>query len=77
MLHYKLNDAVGFSDIILNQNTYNVYNNFSGSGTTGTLTDLSEMFYGNVVRREVLTPNDTSINNFRTSLGSKGVYGHR
>jgi len=77
VLHYKLNDAVGFTDIIQNQNTYVVYNNFSGSGTTGTITNLSETFYGNVVRREVMTPNDTSLNSFKTSLGGHGVYGHR
>ena len=77
VLHYKLDDPVGFTDIIQNQNTYAVYNNFSGSGTTGTLTNLSEIFYGNVVRREVMTPNDTSVNNFKTALGSHGVYGHR
>lgn len=77
VLHYKLNQPIGLTDVILNQDTYIVYNNYAGSGTTGTLTNLSETFNGHVVRREVMTPNDTSVNNFKVSLGSHGVYGHR
>jgi len=77
VLHYKLNQPIGLTDAILNQDTYTVYNNYAGSGTTGTLTNLSETFNGHVVRREVMTPNDTSVNNFKASLGSHGVYGHR
>lgn len=77
VLHYKLNDPVGFTDIILNRDTYTVYNNYAGSGTTGSLTNLNEYYNGTVVRREVMTPNDTSVNNFRNSLGSHGVCGHR
>ena len=77
VLHYKLNQPIVLTDAILNQDTYTVYNNYAGSGTTGTLTNLSETFNGHVVRREVMTPNDTSVNNFKASLGSHGVYGHR
>lgn len=77
VVHYKLDDAVGFTDIIKNQNDYVVYNNFSSSGTTGNLVNLSEYYNGTVVRRETLVPNDSSISNFRNSLGSHGVYGHR
>lgn len=77
VLHYKLNQPIGLTDIILNQDTYAVYNNYASSGTIGTLTNLSETFNGHVVRREVMTPNDTSVNNFKSALGSHGVYGHR
>lgn len=77
VLHYKFDQTIGYTDIAQNPTTYVVYNNYSGSGTTGTLTNLSETFNGSIVRREVMTPNDTSVNNFKSSLGSHGIYGFR
>ena len=76
VLHYKMDQLFGLTDIIVNPATYGVYNNYSSSGTTGSLTNLNETFHGAVVRRETMTPNDSSITTFRTNLHSHGVYGH-
>ena len=76
VLHYKMDQLFGLNDIIVNPTTYGVYNNYNSSGTTGSLTNLNETFHGAVVRRETMTPNDSSITTFRTNLHSHGVYGH-
>lgn len=76
ILHYPLNINRPLTNLNKNS-TYTVYNNYSGSGTTGTLTKLDEKFLGCDVYRLTMTPNSTSVGNFQTSLWSHGVYGFR
>ena len=77
ILHYKLDELSTGLNNLAQTGSMSVYNNYSGSGTTGTLTKLNENFNGAPVYRLVMTPNDTSLSNFKTTLGSHGVYGFR
>lgn len=72
VLHYKLDQPVGLIDLA--KKTIGVYNNYSSSGTTGTLTALSETYEGYTIYRENMTPNDSSISNFKGTLHSHGIY---
>jgi hypothetical protein len=71
-LHYQLN-AARF-DNLLGRNEMYVYNNYSGSGTTGSLVDTGEKFMGETVYRLTMTPNSSSLNSFKTEMGSHGIH---
>lgn len=73
VLHYKLNQNLGLTDIITGQDTYSIYNNY---GVSASITNLSETYQGHIVRREVMTPTSYSVSNFQSSLYSHGVRGH-
>ena len=75
VLHYKLDTPTGLTD--LGGKTYTVYNNYASSGTTGSITSISETYLGYQVYRETMRPNSSSISNFQTSLYSHGVYNSR
>lgn len=71
-IHYQLN-AARFENL-LGRNEMHVYNNYSGSGTTGSLVDTGEKFMGETVYRLTMTPNSSSLNSFKTEMGSHGIH---
>lgn len=74
--HYKLDTPWSINNLVRNS-TYNVYNNYSSSGTTGTIVKLNERYNGCDVYRLTMTPNETSLSNFQTVLYSHGIMGFR
>jgi hypothetical protein len=77
VLHYKLDDTIGFTDLITRGTTWTIYNNHNNTNMPSTLVDTGNMYNGDKVYRETCTPTDNSINSIRTSLGSHGVYNWR
>lgn len=71
-IHYQLN-AARFENL-LNRNEMYVYNNYAGSGTTGSIVDTGEKFMGEKVYRLTMTPNSSSVGSFQTEMGSHGIY---
>ena len=74
--HYKLDTPFTITNLARNS-TYVSYNNYSGSGSTATLTDTGRRYNGCKIYRLTYTPNDTSLNHVRTALTSHGIYGFR
>ena len=74
VLHYKLNQKIPLTNLKKNS-TYNVYNNFTKSGTTGSLTKLNEQFQGCDVYRLTMTPDSSRVSHFQNTLHSHGIYG--
>ena len=74
-LHYQLN-AARFDNLLGRHEMY-VYNNYSGSGTTGSIVDTGEKFMGEKVYRLTMTPNSSSLNSFKTEMGSHGIHAPR
>lgn len=76
VLHYPLNDKRSLTNLSKNA-TYSVYNNFSSSGTTGSIVKLNEKYQGCDVYRLTMTPDSTRVDSFKTTLHSHGIYGFR
>lgn len=74
--HYKLDTPMNIDNLVRNL-AYSVYNNFSSSGTTGSLIKLAERYNNCDVYRLTMTPNETSLSSFKTTLHGHGIYGFR
>lgn len=74
--HYKLDTPMDIDNLVRNL-AYSVYNNFSSSGTTGSLIKLAERYNNCDVYRLTMTPNETSLSSFKTTLHGHGIYGFR
>lgn len=71
--HYPMNQSLYYTNLVKNS-TYTIYNNYK---VPSTLVKLDEKFQGCDVYRLTQTPDATSISDFRSALGSHGVYGFR
>ena len=71
VLHYPLNKNTTYTSLIDKTANYNIYNNYK---VTASLTATGETYLGSPVRRLSMTPDDNHLSNFKTSLGSHGVY---
>jgi len=74
-LHYQMKSS-RFENL-LSPHEMGVYNNYGGSGTTGSLVDTGEKFMGETVYRLTMTPNSSSLNSFKTEMGSHGIHSAR
>ena len=75
VVHYKLDQQYGLKmQNIPMATNFSVYNNFAGSGTTGTLTKQSSTYQNAFQYLLKMTPNDTSLSSFQTTLHSHGVH---
>lgn len=76
VVHYKLDTPFSITNLTRNS-TYVVYNNFSSSGSTATLTDTGEMYDNCKIYRLTYTVDSSHVNHVQTALTSHGIYGFR
>lgn len=75
VLHYQLNKAFSIDNLVRND-TYVVYNNFSGE-CPASLTATGEVYNGCNVYRLSYTPSSNTLSSVQTQLFSHGIYGFR
>ena len=73
VLHYKLDDVIGFTDLTSRGASYNIYNNH-GANMPATLVNTGKFYNDDIVFRETCTPTDNSLSSIRNDLWSHGVY---
>lgn len=73
VLHYKLNDNVGFTDLIARNIQPTIYNNHNNTNMPSTLVK-NGAYNGDIIWRETCTPTDNSLNSIKTTLHSHGIY---
>ena len=71
-LHYQMNSA-RFDNLLPRDEMY-VYNNYGGSGTTGSIAPTGEEFMGSKVYRLTMTPNASSLDSFKTQQWGHGIH---
>ena len=74
ILHYKLDDAVGFTDLISRGTSWNIYNNHNNTNMPSTLVNTGNFYNEDIVYRETCTPTANSLSSIQTTLHSHGVY---
>ena len=74
ILHYKLDDAIGFTDLIARNVNVNAYNNHGNTNNPTTITYLSQQYNGDRIIQYSATPNSSVISSIQTSLYSHGIY---
>lgn len=75
VLHYRFDHPYSSGVNEVYNSTYNIYNN---AGVPATLTKLDETYMGMHIYRLTMTPTESSLSSFRSTLHSRGIYGfHR
>lgn len=74
VLHYKLDDAVGFTDLIARNVNVTAYNNHGNTNNPTTITYLSQQYNGDRIIQYSATPNSSVISSIQGGMYSHGIY---